>query len=258
MTSDSSEHAVELDELITLADCPRCQGQGRLFAFREDDTGCVYLHCEECEQGFRDPTRLAANDGFLTLDAPGGARAATQEDVLGSPWRSLLASAPITRRGIADWANQSLTTEEDLAEPPTRHLDWHLGEPVSVAAAASLFDFLVGILCERRVEGVLAILSAPMGDPVSELDLRGFTWQSAREKPELFGVPDLAIVSSRWFPFGESFEEYRHAIDVPFEVRPRRDVHVHAYYRCYGLDPRMNDEFFRAIYVEACFPMRRS
>ena len=49
--------------------CPRCDGQGRLFIQRDCATGKLYLHCEECEFGFRDPLRCnSASDGFLAID----------------------------------------------------------------------------------------------------------------------------------------------------------------------------------------------
>ncbi|MCB9586705.1 MAG: hypothetical protein H6718_14995 [Polyangiaceae bacterium] len=77
------------NEPISLACCPFCD-QGRLFAFREEDSGDIYLHCEECERGYRDPDGLSVEQSFLTLDEPGEARAASRDEVLASRWRSLL------------------------------------------------------------------------------------------------------------------------------------------------------------------------
>jgi hypothetical protein len=76
------------DSLMTtyhVGNCPACRN-GRLFLFRETDTGDVYGHCEECEQGFRSPDEIDANSGFLTLLNPSGAEWATAEDIGRSVW----------------------------------------------------------------------------------------------------------------------------------------------------------------------------
>ena len=78
-----------MNEPISLAECQFC-GQGRLFPYREDDSGEVYLHCEECEWGWRHPERLTAEDGFLTLDVPGDAQPASRDEVLSSQWKDML------------------------------------------------------------------------------------------------------------------------------------------------------------------------
>ena len=80
---------VTMSDAISLAGCPLCR-QGRLFAYREEDSGNIYLHCEECEWGWLDPKRLRAEDGFLTLDVPSDARPASRDEVLASQWRALL------------------------------------------------------------------------------------------------------------------------------------------------------------------------
>lgn len=245
-----------MSEPIALADCPRCRGQGRLFAYVEDDSGATYLHCEECERGYRDPQRLAAADGFLTLDSPGTAHPATLDDVIRSPWRVLLARAAHTRQAIADWVATGVVAER-ASEPWTLALDSLVGEPVSVEEAALLFDDLISILCELEVEGFVTVLSTP-AQSVRELDWRGLTWLSARLHPELLGVPDFALVAGDSLLVEENLEEYRRPIDVPPEVRTRSGVSVCAYYRCYGLDPVWNDEFHRALYVEARFSPRKN
>lgn len=49
--------------------CPVCDGQGRLRIFRDVTHDAPYLHCEECESGFRDPEEASdPNASFLTLD----------------------------------------------------------------------------------------------------------------------------------------------------------------------------------------------
>ncbi len=45
--------------------CPVCDGQGRLFIMEDISRKRLYLHCEECELGFPDPSQLESN--FLTL-----------------------------------------------------------------------------------------------------------------------------------------------------------------------------------------------
>ena len=49
--------------------CPLCAGQGRLLVFKNLSSEKLYLHCEECEWGWKDP-KLAhlRESGFLTLD----------------------------------------------------------------------------------------------------------------------------------------------------------------------------------------------
>ena len=66
--------------------CPRCDGQGRLFIVRDCSTGRLYLHCEECEYGFRNPEACAnISDGFLAVgvryDTP------TQSEIEANGWR---------------------------------------------------------------------------------------------------------------------------------------------------------------------------
>jgi hypothetical protein len=46
--------------------CPKCK-QGRLFIFSDLDKDECYLHCEECETGWRDPEVLDLENSFLTL-----------------------------------------------------------------------------------------------------------------------------------------------------------------------------------------------
>lgn len=45
--------------------CPLCN-QGRLLIAKNDSANKLYLHCEECEQGYEDPLNLSKS--FLTLD----------------------------------------------------------------------------------------------------------------------------------------------------------------------------------------------
>ncbi len=68
-----------------VGNCPTCRN-GRLFLFRVTDTGDVYGHCEECEQGFRSPEEIEANSGFLTLLNQSDADWAIDEEIGRSVW----------------------------------------------------------------------------------------------------------------------------------------------------------------------------
>jgi len=65
--------------------CPLC-AQGRIILFRRVDSGDVYGHCEECEQGYLSPDELTARGGHLTLLDDADAEPATREDVERSVW----------------------------------------------------------------------------------------------------------------------------------------------------------------------------
>lgn len=68
-----------------VGNCPSCRN-GRLFLFHEVDTGDVYGHCEECEQGFRSPDEVETNSGFLTLLNESDADWATEAEIGRSVW----------------------------------------------------------------------------------------------------------------------------------------------------------------------------
>jgi len=74
--------------------CPLCSGQGRLGIF-EDITNCrLYLHCEECEQGWWDPEK--AHDpsaGFLTLNEEFEARPADWATIQRYGWERYAANS---------------------------------------------------------------------------------------------------------------------------------------------------------------------
>ena len=75
--------------LYWLTVCSNCE-QGRLFVFFDETAGRPYLHCEECEYGFRDPTRLEKADAFLTLLEDFDAHSATREELARFPvWSEL-------------------------------------------------------------------------------------------------------------------------------------------------------------------------
>ena len=48
--------------------CPRCR-QGQLFIHSNRETQSLYLHCDECEWGFADPTKCdSVDDGFFAMN----------------------------------------------------------------------------------------------------------------------------------------------------------------------------------------------
>ena len=53
-------------EIFWSGTCPRCR-QGRLAIQQRTDTRALYLHCGECEMGWRHPEAVRAGvPGFLT------------------------------------------------------------------------------------------------------------------------------------------------------------------------------------------------
>ncbi len=68
--------------------CPVCDGQGRLLLFRDCSSDDLYLHCEECESGWRDPEMAGQKHaGFLTSDENFEAEPATLADIAKHGWR---------------------------------------------------------------------------------------------------------------------------------------------------------------------------
>lgn len=65
--------------------CPLCK-QGRLFVFKNLSNGKLYLHCEECEQGYYNPNELNKENAFLTLTENFEATEATAEDIKEFKW----------------------------------------------------------------------------------------------------------------------------------------------------------------------------
>ena len=54
-------------EIFWSGTCPRCR-QGRLAIQQRTDTRALYLHCGECEMGWRHPEEVRAGvPGLLTL-----------------------------------------------------------------------------------------------------------------------------------------------------------------------------------------------
>lgn len=47
--------------------CMRCN-QGRLFIRKLDGSGQLYLHCEECEWSWANPSQLSIESGQLGID----------------------------------------------------------------------------------------------------------------------------------------------------------------------------------------------
>ncbi|WP_146661288.1 hypothetical protein [Enhygromyxa salina] len=68
--------------------CSICDGQGRLLLFMDLFRKELYLHCEECECGWRDPEKAERKEaGFLTLDEDFEAEAATRADIDKCGWQ---------------------------------------------------------------------------------------------------------------------------------------------------------------------------
>ena len=66
--------------------CPLCK-QGRLLVFKNTTSNELYLHCEECEWGWRDPeTSDQKERGFLTLNEDFEAEPATWDDIAKHGW----------------------------------------------------------------------------------------------------------------------------------------------------------------------------
>lgn len=64
--------------------CPRCR-QGRLFIMRLDESGRLYLHCEECEWAWDDPS-LLENSEEATLGIDFMSEYATREQIEAGGW----------------------------------------------------------------------------------------------------------------------------------------------------------------------------
>lgn len=47
--------------------CPTCKEEGQLFIVEDLTLKRLYLHCDECEQGFVDPRDVDSGECFLTL-----------------------------------------------------------------------------------------------------------------------------------------------------------------------------------------------
>lgn len=68
--------------------CPFC-GQGRLFIYKDINADRLYLHCEECERGYYDPSNIVAEASFLILSENFEAKEASVEDIVEGGWGEL-------------------------------------------------------------------------------------------------------------------------------------------------------------------------
>lgn len=75
-------------ELLWYKICPFCN-QGRLYIFKNLDANKLYLHCEECERGYYDPSQINVENSFLTLQEDFEAVAATSADIKEYGWGEL-------------------------------------------------------------------------------------------------------------------------------------------------------------------------
>lgn len=69
-----------MKDLFWYKTCPFCN-QGRLFLFKNLDDNTLYLHCEECERGYKDIKNISRENSFLTITEEYKAREATKEDI---------------------------------------------------------------------------------------------------------------------------------------------------------------------------------
>ncbi len=74
-----------MKHLFWLKTCPLCK-QGRLFVFKNQSNGKLYLHCEECEEGYYNPEEINRENSFLTLTEDFEATGATAEDIKEFKW----------------------------------------------------------------------------------------------------------------------------------------------------------------------------
>ena len=73
--------------MFWLGTCPSCHHQGRLVVMHDQTRDRLYLHCEECESGWRDPERVGdLTTRFLTLDEEFQAEPATEDDLSRRGW----------------------------------------------------------------------------------------------------------------------------------------------------------------------------
>lgn len=67
-------------------ECSFCH-QGRLLILRDKQRGELYLHCEECESGWRDPERADdTKSRFLTLNEDFDSECPTGEEIDSAGW----------------------------------------------------------------------------------------------------------------------------------------------------------------------------
>ncbi len=75
-------------KLLWYKTCPFCN-QGRLFIFMNLEANKLYLHCEECERGYYDPSQINIENSFLTLQEDFEAIKARPEDIKQYGWDKL-------------------------------------------------------------------------------------------------------------------------------------------------------------------------
>jgi hypothetical protein len=73
--------------------CPICS-EGRLLIFKDLTRGTLYLHCEECEWGWRDAALAdQRNAGFLTLNEEFESEPADIEEIRARGWERYVAGS---------------------------------------------------------------------------------------------------------------------------------------------------------------------
>jgi len=67
--------------------CPNCNGQGRLIVQKNLDANKLYLHCDECEWGWRHPEDVDdPSKKFLTLCEVFESANPTYQEILDFGW----------------------------------------------------------------------------------------------------------------------------------------------------------------------------
>jgi hypothetical protein len=67
--------------------CLHCGGQGRLLILKDSSSGGLYLHCEECEWGWRDPEKTDdIGSAFLTLDEDFDSEVPSRDEIEERGW----------------------------------------------------------------------------------------------------------------------------------------------------------------------------
>ena len=67
--------------------CLHCNGQGRLLILKDTSADKLYLHCEECEWGWRDPQATDnIKAAFLTLEEEFDTEVPPKEEIEKRGW----------------------------------------------------------------------------------------------------------------------------------------------------------------------------
>jgi len=83
-------------KIFWYTNCPNCNNQGNLNIMKNQTTSELYLHCDECEWGWRDPTKILNSDAmFMTLLEDFHSVPATWDEIVSSNWQIFARNASI-------------------------------------------------------------------------------------------------------------------------------------------------------------------